>query len=227
MFTEYCIRDVEIERKLWYMLLPLFENSQWKDWFFDQQMNERGIPINVSRARKALNLAERCKKEFKELLNAKTGLENANSRNQLLAWLQTQGYPWGSIEKKYVDTEMKKPDSKLTPLAREVLMLRQKSAQNSYKKLERILAQVSPDGRLRNQFVYMGAARTGRWSSAGTQVQNLPRPVKAVKKMLKENPDKLFQLIDEERYEEIKSLFDGSTLPFVSSVLRNLFECHD
>jgi DNA polymerase len=42
-------------------------------------------------------------------------------------------------------------------------------------KIERICAQVDPDGQLRDQFV-MWAARTWRFSSQGTQVQNLPRP---------------------------------------------------
>ena len=221
MFQDYCIRDVEVERNLWHKMQKLsFPEEQWNDWFLDQEMNDYGLPINMERARKALRLAERFKDESQKTLNRMTGLENANSRTQLLPWLEERGYAWGSLLKNYVDFELKNPQSQLTPEAREVLLLRQKSSQNSYKKLERMLLQVGPDGRLRYQFMYCGAARTGRWSSAGTQVQNLPRPIKAVEK----NMEHALELVDREAYDEILKEFGGSTLPFVASCLRMMIE---
>lgn len=222
LFCDYCIRDVEIERTLWEKLLKLsFPEEMWKDWFFDQHMNDAGMPFNAVRAQKALGLAARFKNEAKERLNNLTGLENANSRTQLLPWLEARGYSWGSLLKTYVDAELKNPESKLTPEAREVLILRQKSAQNSYKKIEKMLAQVAPDGRIHQQFMFMGASRTGRWSAGGVQVMNMPRPIKKVKKA---KPEHIFDLIDREAYDEIMKEFDGSTLPFVSSCIRMFFE---
>lgn len=225
-FIQYCIRDVEIERVLWNMLLPFsFPKEQWEDWFLDQELNEFGIPFNVPRAKKALALAEKYKAESKEKLNILTGLANANSRDQLLQWLKERGYPWGSLLKTYVDGELKNKDSKLTAEARDVLELRQKSSQNSYKKLETLLAQVSSDGRLRHAFQFMGASRTGRWSSAGTQIQNPPRPTKAFKDFIKKRGEsEIFRLIDNEDYDGIKSAFDDSTLPFIASSIRMMIE---
>jgi DNA polymerase len=46
-------------------------------------------------------------------------------------------------------------------------------------KLEAGLAHVSADGRLRDTHLYYGA-HTGRWSGRGMQLQNLPRPAKAL-----------------------------------------------
>lgn len=226
-FVQYCIRDVEVERLIWYQLMPFsFPEDQWADFYMSETLNYEGIPFNILRAKKALLLAERYKKEAKEKLDYLTGLENANSRDQLLSWLKERGYSWGSLLKTYVDSELKNKDSKLTPEAREVLSLRQKSSQNSYKKLEAILDQVSPDGRLRCAFQFMGAARTGRWSSAGgINIQNPPRPTKQFKDFIKKNgEDAVFKLIDTEDYEGIKSAFDGSTLPFVASCIRMLIE---
>jgi len=177
------------------------------------------MPVNVERARKALKLAQRYKEESKRKLNEMTGLANANSVDQLLPWLKERGYEWGSVNKQYVDTELNNKDSRITKEAREVLELRRKSNQSSYTKLERMVVQVSPDGYLRHQFAFMGAARTGRWSSNGVQVQNLPRPVSAVKK----SPDHALDLIDREAYDEIIAEF-GSTLPFIASCLRMMFE---
>ena len=220
-FIEYCRRDVEIERLLFHKMEKLsFPEEQWADWHLDQKINETGIPINLARARKALALAERYKKESREKLNQLTGLENANSRDQLLPWLEARGYAWGSLLKNYVEMELKNAASKLTAEAREVLLLRQKSSQNSYKKLERLLAQTGPDGFLRYQFMYMGAARTGRWSAGGVQVMNFPRPIKSVEK----NPERALELLDAENYEQILAEYDGSTLPFVASCLRMMIE---
>ena len=221
-FIAYCVRDVEVERTLFHKLEKLsFPEEQWADWYKSEEMNERGMPFNSVRARKALGLAVRYKEESKLQLNKMTGLENANSPKQLLPWLEERGYAWGSMEKKYVDTELANPHSKLTPEARAVLELRRKSSQSSYKKLEKMLNLVSPDGTLKFQFSYMGAARTGRWSAYGAQVMNMPRPIKAVKKMTAEE---IFDLIDGEKYDEILARFDNSILPFVVSTIRMMFE---
>lgn len=222
--VDYCVRDVEVERMLWLKMLPLsFPEEQWEDWFLSEEINETGLPVNVERAKKALRLAERYKEESRQRLNELTGLANANSTQQLLPWLEARGYTWGSVNKTYVDSELNNPNSKLTKEAREVLELRRKSSQSSYTKLERIVAQVSPDGFLRHQFAFMGASRTGRWSSNGAQVQNLPRPIKAVEK----NPERALELLDAENYDQILKEYGGSTLPFVASCLRMMFsvEC--
>jgi len=41
------------------------------------------------------------------------------------------------------------------------------------KKIPTLLLQVSSDGRLRDQYSYCGADRTGRWSAGGVQLQNI------------------------------------------------------
>jgi DNA polymerase len=62
----------------------------------------------------------------------------------------------------------------VTPEALRALTLRQTLSKSSVKKLDAIVSRVSPDGRLRNNYVYYGA-HTGRWSGTGVQLQNLPR----------------------------------------------------
>ena len=51
----------------------------------------------------------------------------------------------------------------------------------------------------------------------------MPRPIKAIKKA---DPAYIFDLIDREAYDEIIAKFDGSTLPFVASIIRMMFEVH-
>ena len=221
LFVDYCVRDVTVERDLWYKFLPLsFPEEQWEDWFISEEINDTGLPVNLDRCAKALRLAVRYKEEAARSLNQMTGLENANSRDQLLGWLHTQNYKLGSIQKSDVKSELE-TNPELTELAKQVIRLRQRSSQTSYKKLERILKQVSPDGYLRHQFMYMGAARTGRWSSGGgINVQNLPRPIKVVE----ENLEKALDLVDREDYDGIVREYNGLVLPVVSSCLRSVFE---
>lgn len=64
----------------------------------------------------------------------------------------------------------------MTPEAKLALSLRQQLAKSSTKKLDTILARVSPDGWLRRNYKYYGA-HTGRWAGEGVQLQNLPRGV--------------------------------------------------
>lgn len=60
----------------------------------------------------------------------------------------------------------------MTPEARQALTLRLEGAKSSLKKLPKIIEQISPDHRLREQYRYYGA-HTGRWSGKGAQLQNL------------------------------------------------------
>jgi DNA polymerase len=60
----------------------------------------------------------------------------------------------------------------LTTEARRALQLRLDGAKASIKKLPKILEQLSPDDRLRNQYSFY-KAHTGRWAGKGAQLQNL------------------------------------------------------
>jgi DNA polymerase len=228
-FEAYNIQDVEVEADLWFKFLPLsFPEEQWEDYFLDQEINDFGLPINLVRAEKALRLAERYKAWAFEEMKRLTGLKNPNSpKHQLLPWLQKQGYPWGSINKQFVGPLLEQLKTEggnvLTMEANEVLALRAKSAQSSYTKLQRLVDETGPDGFLRYQFSYMGASRTGRQSSHGFQAQNMPRPIKSVKK----NPERALQLVDAEDYDTIMKENDNSTLPFVASIIRMCVEVQE
>ena len=60
----------------------------------------------------------------------------------------------------------------MTNEARQALQLRLAGAKASIKKLPKILEQLSPDDRLRNQYAFY-KAHTGRWAGKGAQLQNL------------------------------------------------------
>lgn len=214
-----CRQDVVAERGLLNRMkvLPLPEQEQ-KNWCLDQKINETGLPVNLQFVGSARRLAERAKDELEKTLKLKTGLENPNSVEQMLAWAKTQGYPHKSLGKEFVSAAI--AGNKLTALGRECLKLRQESSKTSYTKLEKIQAITSADGMLRHQFAFMGAARTSRWSSyGGIQAHNFPRPIKAVES----NLERAIELIETENYESLAAEFD-SVIDVTTSCLRQVFQ---
>jgi DNA polymerase bacteriophage-type len=176
-----CKQDVRSEREiirrqklLGAFPLPPLERQIW---LLDQKINDRGMPTSREFATKGLALAERDKAAQLQALNDLTGLENANSRDQMLQWMQTQGYKENSLRKGAVDTTLKYKRDELTPLGIQALEARKAASSTSYRKMAAILRQINPDERLRGQFVYMGSPACGRWAGAGFQFHNQARPL--------------------------------------------------
>lgn len=186
-FEDYCIRDTEAEEEIFNLIPTPLPQREQDLWVLDQIINERGIPTNRTFVETCYSFAVQNRDLLEKDLIAKTGLENPNSPKQLLPWLKSHGYPHASLGKKLVEAALKNP--KLPKDAAEVLLLRQDTAKNAYTKLERILEILSDNNRLCGQFMFLGAARSGRWSGFGVQVHNLPRPIKWVEKHLEEAID--------------------------------------
>jgi DNA polymerase bacteriophage-type len=165
------------------------------------------------------DVAELVKADLWAELKQITGVENPNSGPQMLAWLETQGYTFSGIGKPFVNRALA-GECKLTDAAIKALNLRKQSSKTSDAKLQKIVNSVSGDGRLRHQFLFMGAPRTGRWSGGGgevknVQMQNLPRPTKEVSK----NLDLAINLLKSRDYTGIAMEF-SSPMDVVTSTLR-------
>ena len=177
IWCDYCLQDVRAEREAWHAAVsyacPMTE-EEFRAWQLDQRMNERGVYIDEAYVQNAKKLAEAEANELLGEIKAITGLENANSRDQLLGWLQERGFPYDSLDKEHI-AEALKYKSTLKPLVVDILELKHKLGGSAYKKLEAILDRMGIDKRLRDQFVYHGA-HTGRWAGRGVQLQNLFKP---------------------------------------------------
>jgi DNA polymerase len=179
-FGEYCIQDTVAEAKVYSILrryVPDLENVM-REWRLGQVINERGLPVDVKMIETAQRVAKRVKTDYKQTMIDMTGLANPNSTQQILPWLQDRGYPFSSLGKDRVSLALREFGDNITAEAKEVIRLRQESNKTSLTKYDAIL-RCSHGGRLRNTFLYCGAAATGRY--AGRILgQNMPRPSKAV-----------------------------------------------
>ena len=174
-FVDYCKQDVIAERRIGEKLkafrLPSMERQLY---VLDQEINARGIPVDMEFVRKASAIAAEERAELLAEMKRLTGLENPNSTKQLLAWLKTNAYPYGSLGAKWVRKALEGTD--VSSDGRRGLELRQQLAKSSTAKLETLADLVSADGRVRHAYAFMGAARTGRWAGRGAQPHNFPRP---------------------------------------------------
>ena len=175
-FGEYCVQDVEVERALWHWLqqFPLMNDWDREQWYLDQRINDRGVPMDVDMAHKAVEIwdIERC--HLTEELSEMTGLPKV-TRQPFLDWVRDNtGVTLESTRKDYLAALLKKGDlpDEVKPC---VGIWVQKEGKATSKYLA-VLNCVGAGGRARGMFQYKGASRTDRAGGRLIQLQNLKRP---------------------------------------------------
>lgn len=171
-FKRYNIRDVEtemsIQAKLHNFPVP---DSVWEEYHIDQQINDRGVALDLTLVREAIEMDGRSRSELTDAMKDITELENPNSVQQMKLWLADNGLETDTLGKKAVAEMIKSAPPEL----QEVLTLRQQLAKSSVKKYQTMETCVCSDGRARGMFQFYGANRTGRWAGRLIQMQNLPQ----------------------------------------------------
>ena len=172
MFKRYNIRDVETEMGIQQRLskFPVLD-FVWEEYHLDQEINDRGVRIDMELVRQAIAIDERSRNELITTMKEFTRLENPNSVQQMKEWLAENGLMTDSLDKKAVTELMKNAPPELI----KVLTLRQQLAKSSVKKYQAMQNAVCAEGRARGLFQFYGANRTGRFSSKIIQLQNLAR----------------------------------------------------
>ena len=172
IFKAYNKRDVEaeleIDRRLSRFPVPDF---LWKEFYLDQEINDRGILVDMQLADKAIGLDAKAKEELTAEVQKLTGVENPNSVYQLLDWLETQGYKSDSLGKTQVLELIKTAKEPV----KSVLQMRLQLSKSSVKKYTAMKNTACSDNRARGMFSFYGASRTGRWAGRNVQLQNLPQ----------------------------------------------------
>lgn len=171
-FKAYNLRDVETEMAIQDKLskFPVAE-SEWQNYHLDQQINDRGIMLDMTMVRQAIACDYQFKRTHMEQARSVTGLENPNSPAQLKEWLAERGVEVESLSKAAVLQMLEVADGEVE-LA---LSLRQELAKSSVKKYTAMEAVVGTDSRARGLIQFYGANRTGRYAGRLIQVQNLPQ----------------------------------------------------
>ena len=172
IFKAYNKRDVEVEVSIKDRLAKFpVPKSVWEEYHLDQEINDRGIMLDMSVVENAIAFDEKSKAGLMIAMQNITNLENPNSVVQMKQWLSENGVETESLSKKDVSGLIKKTDGEIT----EALKLRLQLAKSSVKKYQAMENAVCKDGRAHGMFQFYGANRSGRWAGRLIQLQNLPQ----------------------------------------------------
>lgn len=171
-FKTYNKRDVDVEMAIKQRLskfpVPAFV---WDEYHLDQEINDRGIMLDMDVVENAIAFDEKSKAELMIAMQNITNLDNPNSVVQMKQWLADNGIKTGSLGKKDVAAMIKDTDGDVA----DALKLRLQLAKSSVKKYQAMQNAVCKDGRAHGMFQFYGANRSGRWAGRLIQLQNLPQ----------------------------------------------------
>lgn len=171
-FKEYNIRDVEVEMQIQQKLAKFpVPDMVWDEYHLDQEINDRGIRVDMAFVRQAIRIDEITRDSLTEQMRGLTDLENPNSVVQMKSWLSDNGLEVDTLGKKAVAAMLDETEGTIS----EVLSLRLQLAKSSVKKYQAMENAACSDHRCRGMFQFYGANRTGRFAGRLVQLQNLPQ----------------------------------------------------
>lgn len=171
-FKTYNKRDVDVEMAIKQRLSKFpVPDFVWEEYHLDQEINDRGIMLDMDVVENAIAFDEKSKAELMIAMQNITNLDNPNSVVQMKQWLSDNGIEAESLGKKDVAAMIKDTDSDVAA----ALKLRLQLAKSSVKKYQAMQNAVCKDGRAHGMFQFYGANRSGRWAGRLIQLQNLPQ----------------------------------------------------
>ena len=212
LFKKYNQRDVEVELAIKARLAKFpVPDSVWRKYHQDQEINDRGILVDMPLVRNAIAISQKCTEENLKRAQAITGLENPNSPIQLKEWLASNGISVDSLAKSEVERLLKETTGQI----HELLALRQQLSKSSVKKYTAMVNVAGADDRARGLFQFYGANRSGRFAGRLVQLQNLARNSMP-------DLDEARQLVRQENYDALHLLYD-SVPDVLSQLIRTAF----
>lgn len=168
----YNIRDIQAQAAI-SEAIPELQHDELELWQLDQVINTRGVYIDMEALGSCKAIIKKATTKYiNRLLEITDGqIDSINKLAKIKKWLEdTQDLNVTDLTSDTVKVLLESDN--LTEKAREVLEIRSILSSASVKKIFAIERLVSKDDRLRNNFIYCGATRTGRFSGKGAQLQN-------------------------------------------------------
>lgn len=176
-FVGYGRGDITALREVFHRMPKVnYKGREKLLWTVDQRINERGIPIDRTLAKKAVRACQQEKAELDGKVEDITlgTVTSGTQLQRLKGALASFGVELNDMQA--VTLEAASSDKELCAEARTLIEARQAVGLSSTAKYQRVLEAVGPDGRLRGTLQFSGAGRTRRWAGRIFQPHNLPRP---------------------------------------------------
>ena len=183
---EYCDGDVLAEIGVGSLLRDLSE-EEWEDYHINEEINDRGLPLDMDLVRAAQNYAadETAEINARVSMLTKGIVTTVKQHARIKTWLVDRLPPGmelkprkgkisfdRSVREYYLSVEN---EDVITGDLREFIQLIHDGGRASTAKFASMQARTGPDDRLRGAYVFSGAGQTGRFSSTGAQTHNFIR----------------------------------------------------
>lgn len=214
---QYCDIDVETEFEL-DEALPDLNPEEQEIWFLNQELNWRGLRVDVPTVKKIVDImAEESKRKLKDLDRLTMGLvTKPGARNSIFDFLELEGVKLKDLRAKTVDDKLQGFD--LSKDTRKLLELRKALSLTSTRKYQAFLHRAADDGRVRDILLYHGAS-TGRDTGTGVQPHNFPRGLIRIDKR---RPYAAVENVIECDADMLRILYGNSLGILFSALLRNM-----
>lgn len=180
-FKQYALHDTIALRAVFARLpqlnlSPLKDNAERRLWVLDQQINFRGMAVDLGLAQAASTACAREKKRLDAVVSkiTKGVITSATQRERVLKHLNAAGVDIPDVRAATIAGALN--DTDLRGEVRQLIEARQLVSKASTGKFNKLLSHTGPDGRLRGCIQFAGAKRTGRWAGRTFQPHNMPRP---------------------------------------------------
>jgi len=212
----YADGDIESEAESLEKLTPISDH-ELACYHETMKINIAGIPVDMELIKNASDMVsketEQIAKKFPDV--------NMKSHTQIKAFAKEHGYIMKSTDKEHVTKAL--ADDALPPEVRELLEAKDLGiGSSSVSKFDSLQNYSDTDNMLRNAYIHHGAIRTGRWTSVGAQIQNLPRG----EKYIAEDEELLplaREFIRNQDYDSLHMITNGRPMDALKSIVRSVF----
>lgn len=189
-FAEYCEMDARASRVIVEAYTGrAMDREQVNEWL-TYRMNKVGWNVDLVKVRDMQRRYEDNSAQLISDFTVKHGIQTTtflNSTPQMKAWCEKRGIKTSSFDAEHVARLKKRINNALSKMkptdpryegyndVLDLLIIKEDLGGSSLKKLQTILDLVSDDGRLRNQYMHLGAGQSYRTTGKGVQMQNLKR----------------------------------------------------
>lgn len=240
-YLDYSRQDTVLMRDIWRVTRPL-DGSEWQEYWVSEAINDRGLLADLDVCRGALKYRSEDeaynRDEIKRLSHNEVPAVTMTSRinkwiyprlsHELQEFVVKERNEAGepvkyTLSKDVIGRLLEEIGLSDTPPEDEVvevLELLQFGRSSSAVKFEKILNQAD-EGRLKGSYVFNGAGQTGRYSSRGVQVHNLPRKSMNTKANPKLELDLLDMIAAQEPIEKLREY--GPVSSTLSKLIRPTF----
>lgn len=171
-FKAYCIQDVDTMKDIRRRVKGWPNELERQVYIVDQKINDRGLAVDLDLARVAIETDAKNQIAYREEMCTILEIDNAGSVQQIQKALAREKLVLPDLRQETVEKTLARTN--LNHVQRRALELRKETALVASKKFEAVVGAANADSRYRGGLKFFGA-HTGRWSSKGVQIQNLPK----------------------------------------------------